>query len=97
MTTARKAARDRARKAAYEEKQRIAKYPCDHDGCKAKSTVEHVCIACEHLKKKEPHVSHACSKHAAWALEKTKKHTLTKHPVNLLRAIAAGLAGEEVF
>ena len=97
MTTARKAARDRARKAKHLEQQEIAKHPCSFEGCKAKAKSKFECIACEHLKRKEPHISYGCSKHAEWAMEQMKKHALTKHPVNLLRAIAAGLAGEEVF
>lgn len=103
-------ARDRARKKVHEERKRIAKSPCDFkhvadDGterhCPSKAVVEYVCIACEHLAQNKPnreiHASYGCKNHSEWALARMKKHALTKHPVNLLRAVAAGLAGEEVF
>lgn len=97
MTTAKQLARQRAKEHLKAEKARIAKNDCSTDGCDNKAKVEYACIACEHLKKKKPYVQYACSQHSAVAATATKKHTLTKHPVNLLRAIAAGLAGEEVF
>jgi hypothetical protein len=38
----------------------------------------------------------SCAKHRQAGLSAVKKHALVKHPSNLLRVIAAGLAGEEI-
>jgi hypothetical protein len=37
-----------------------------------------------------------CSSHQDWAVERIKRHTMIGHPANVMRAIAAGLRGEEI-
>lgn len=101
MTSAKKLARKRAAKQKHEELQRIRRHKCSVEGCIQRAVAEYVCIVCEHLAEskpdKETFVTYGCTKHNEWAMHTTRRHALKKHPINLLRAVAAGLAGEEVF
>jgi hypothetical protein len=61
------------------------------------------CLSCEKLaaqakiKVEEIHAIHACDQHWADGVAKLKRHTLTAHPLNILRATGAALAGKDVF
>ena len=79
----------------------IARNECSTDGCKARAKVKNVCITCEYLvaahKREDVHIVYGCSRHAHDALEGAKKHALTAHPSNLVKAAIAALGGEAVF
>jgi hypothetical protein len=53
------------------------------------------CLTCERLGRSKFRVF-SCADHRQDGLRAVKKHALIKHPANLLRAIAAGLRGEEI-
>jgi hypothetical protein len=74
---------------------------CSFEGCSKNSIVTYECKTCEKLKVlrkvKEVYTVHACALHQEQVIGSMKKHALTKHPSNLLRAVAAQLKGEEVW
>lgn len=67
---------------------------CFVDGCKRRGGEKFTCRTCEGLGRKKPYELAACVLHREEALAKVKKHTLVKHPVNIVRATIAGLKGE---
>jgi hypothetical protein len=69
---------------------------CDFEGCTARSKVKQECLTCERLRK-EVYTVNACHAHAAWSQQKIRRHSLVKHPSNIVGAIGAALGGEEVF
>jgi len=74
---------------------------CDHPNCKRRAKSRRECLTCEKLveagKAESVFTLHACGYHQGNILERIKKHTLTAHPVNILRAMGAALKGEDVF
>lgn len=63
--------------------------------CWRRAVVRYDCRTCadtSHL----PHSVAACRQHASAALSRMKRHALTRHPVNIVRAAAAALAGEDI-
>ncbi len=64
---------------------------CFHTGCQNNGDETFHCRTCE-SKNKSFNVQ-TCFEHRASAVAKIKTHTLTKHPVNLLRATAAAVTG----
>lgn len=72
---------------------------CDY--CASTARVKHECRTCEKIRERKPEhetfAVQACRQHAEQAYADIKKHALTKHPTNLLGAIAAQLKGEGVI
>ena len=72
--------------------------PCQHAECLRKARATFTCRTCEDLHaagRRETITEIAfCHPHQPWAAEKIRRHALTKHPVNLVRAFVAGLKGE---
>lgn len=65
---------------------------CSYDGCIRRSKAKHECTTCEEF------ALRACGYHQTQVLETMKRHVLLAHPVNILRAVGAQLAGgEDVF
>ena len=68
--------------------------------CSFAAKVERHCVTCEKITAKHPtHVPFsckACRKHGEQALIAVKRHALTAHPSNLLRATVAALRGEDI-
>jgi len=85
----RQATRARSRKREYQG-------PCAHSDCEANAYSKASCITCEELGAQKPAGYAFCLAHQDWAIAKIKKHALVKHPVNIVRAVAAGLRGEDV-
>lgn len=73
------------------------KGPCFVEGCRRRARVQHECLTCEAKNPDEIHTVKACRKHGARAMQAIRRHALVAHPVNLLRATAAALKGEDVF
>jgi hypothetical protein len=76
---------------------------CYHADCNRIAPVTHTCRTCEELAAKakirlgDVLSVHCCPYHLEDGLQKLKRHALTAHPFNILRATAAALKGEEVF
>jgi len=74
---------------------------CSHEGCSSRAKAKHECLTCEKLveagKAKTIFAVYACGNHQNEALASIKKHAMVGHPVNILRAIAAQLKGEDVI
>lgn len=66
---------------------------CSYPECKAKARIQHDCLTCN----SETFRACKCEEHRIWAAEKIRRHALTAHPVNILRAMVAALRGEDVF
>lgn len=88
-------------------KPKPAKYrpqgACFKKKCRRKSVGHLECLTCEKLaahakiKVDEIHTVHACDVHWTEGVAAARKHALTGHPANILRAVGAALKGEEVF
>lgn len=72
---------------------------CSVGACKKAAVVKHECITCEKQSKteKEGAVIYGCTQHSEASLEMAKRHALVKHPSNMVAAVGAALAGEDVF
>jgi hypothetical protein len=68
---------------------------CSVPKCAKAAAVKHECLTCE--KKGSEHVTYGCTQHKDTSLELAKRHALVKHPSNMLGAVGAALAGEDVF
>lgn len=73
------------------------KAPCSHDDCKRRAKARHECIVCMKTSPDKVFAVCACGHHQEEILATIKKHTLTAHPVNIVRAVIAQLKGEDVF
>jgi hypothetical protein len=76
------------------------KLECFKKGCTEKGVGMDECLTCEQLvaagKRTKAFRVVSCAQHRLDGLAAVKKHALVKHPVNLLRVIAAGLKGEKI-
>lgn len=70
------------------------KETCFWEHCEQKGVHKVECITCEAAGK--AHVVFACVLHHPDALTAVKRHAVVKHPVNLLRVVAAGLRGDDI-
>lgn len=74
---------------------------CSYDDCNRRAKAKHECITCEYLldagKVESVHTVYACGHHQAEGLAAMKRHALTAHPINIVRAAVAALKGEDVF
>lgn len=68
---------------------------CSYEGCERKALQKHECRGCE-AKGKDVFTLKTCQYHHEEIKGMMKKHAYTKHPVNLLRAVVAGLRGQDI-
>jgi hypothetical protein len=81
----------------YKQQKNIAKRGmCVVDGCKRKAHPQgrFVCITCEKKDEDPPFSLQACGPHSNAVLMMVRKHALSAHPVNILRATAAVIKGD---
>lgn len=74
---------------------------CFANGCTKVGKNSHTCLTCERLAAttqpdREVKVIHYCPDHRELGVTQIRKHALLKHPANVLRVVAAGLAGEDI-
>jgi hypothetical protein len=77
-------------------KKRLKERCSVSSGCNRKAQVKHECLTCLKLKAGTVFVVCGCRWHKAEALTIIKRHALTAHPVNMLRAGVAALKGEDI-
>lgn len=82
------------RQLAHLEKTAGVELVCFKKGCTKKAIGMDECLTCEKLGK--AHRVLSCEIHRGAGLAAVKKHSLVKHPANLLRVVAAGLKGEQI-
>lgn len=74
---------------------------CGHPGCRRRAKAKHECLTCEKLvaagKSETVFFAAGCGEHANETIQRIKRHALTAHPVNILRAVGAQLKGEDVL
>ena len=68
--------------------------PCFAEGCEKNGSRTHRCVTCE--KRGRDFSRQCCPEHNEQGLGEVRRHALVKHPANLLRVVAAGLAGEDI-
>ena len=87
---------------ASRKMKRAAKRPeriegtCSFEGCERHAVQNHECLTCEAKQKEEVFSLKTCPYHHEQIRARMKKHALTAHPVNILRAVVAGLKGQDL-